>query len=381
MYFNSEFSNKRKPIPTAVLIIVAAISALGLAFIGTQIVAGAVILVLSAFLIVTAERKPLTVFLLFGLISFFFNKEGIPLVAAVLSITVGCGAFAKAFEKLRSPFLWAIPVASFIIGAIVTGNILISSLSLGFVLPAAALCFSFSKKYSRVGAICLISGAYMAFAVAFILADVYTATGGISLSVFEEGAELYRQSFADVIMQIEIMDVKTETMKPFFTELEAQNLAREIVSLFPAFFVICCNAAAYFSQKIMYVLVRRDGEEDKFDDKMIALIMSPYAGATFLISFFVMIIAATSVDHALVYTVSENIFYIFIPGLAASGIMFQLAKITRFRKGIGVVVLFVILAFVNIGMAVLLAACTGAYYSIAAPVYAFLNSKKDNDSF
>ena len=61
--------------------------------------------------------------------------------------------------------------------------------------------------------------------------------------------------------------------------------------------------------------------------------------------------------------------------------MFQLAKIARFRKGVWMVVLFVLLAFVNVGIAVLLAACTGAYYSIAAPVYAYLNSKKDDDSF
>ena len=130
----------------------------------------------------------------------------------------------------------------------------------------------------------------------------------------------------------------------------------------------------------MYVIVRREGEEEKFEDKMIALVLSPYAGVTFVLSFLVMTGAAASSSLALAYTVAENVFFIFIPGLAASGIMFQLAKIARFRRGVWVIVLFVVLAFVNVGVAVLLAACTGAYYSIAAPVYAFLNSKKDDDS-
>lgn len=381
MYFNSQISNKKKAVPSAVLIVLAALCSLGLAFVGNPIVAAVLVALTSAFLIVTAERKPATVLLLFGLISFFFNEEGISLVALLLSMVVGCSALAKAFDKLRSPLLWGIPVVAFVISAIVTGDLLISSVSLGFLLPAAALVITFKKKYARVGAICLISGAYMIFFAAFVLADIYVATGGISLSVFEEGAEYYRQSFADVIMQLELMDVTTEMTTPIFTPMQAQNLANEIVSLFPAFFVIFCNAMAYFSQKNMYALVRRDGDESRFEDKMIAIILSPFAGATFLISFFVMLFSSTSSDHALVCTVAENIFYIFIPGLAMSGIMFQIAKIARFRRGIWVVVIFVILTFFNAGAALLLAACTGAYYSIAAPVYEFLNSKKDNDSF
>lgn len=367
--------------PSAILLILSVISSLGLAFVGNPIVAGVLVAVSAAFLVVTSERKPLTVIALLGIISFFFTEEGISLVAVALTMIVGCGVFARALEKLRSPFLWIIPVASFIIGALVTKNLLISSLSLVFTLPSAALSLSFSKKHSRVGGICLISGAYMIFFAAFVLADIYVATGSISIDVFKAGAEFYRESFSKMLMEFEIMDVKTELTQPIFTPLEAKNIANEIVSLFPAFFVIGCNAAAYFSQKLMYVLVRREGEEHKLEDKMIALILSPYAGVTFIISFVVMVIAASSSDHALAYTVSENIFYIFIPGLAASGIMFQLAKIARFRKGVWMVVLFVLLAFVNIGIAVLLAACTGAYYSIAAPVYAYLNSKKDDDSF
>ena len=358
-----------------------AVCSLGLAFVNVTLIAGLLVAVNCAFLIVTAERKPLTVIFLVGLVSFFFNPEGLMLVGALLSLIVGCSALARAYDKTKSLLLWGIPIAAFVIGAIVLGDLLLASLSLGFLLPAAALALSFSKKQARVGAICMISGAFMIFFSVFVLADIYVATGGISLSVFEEGAEYYRNAFAEVILQIEVMDVETETMSPFFSPLEAQNLANQIVSLFPSFFVILCNAMAYFAQKVMYGLVHRDGEADRIDDKMIAMILSPFAGATFLISFFVMLFASTSTDFELAFTVAENIFYIFIPGLAMSGVMFQLAKVARFRRGILVVVIFVILAIINVGAALLMAACTGAYYSIAAPVYAFLNSKKDNDSF
>jgi hypothetical protein len=216
-------------------------------------------------------------------------------------------------------------------------------------------------------------------AVIFLLADVYTATGTVSLSFFREGAEFYRVSFTDLLMQFEVINPKDGLAEPLFTPIEAKNLASEIVSLFPAFFVIMCNAAAWISQKLLYLMVKREGELHKFEDKMIAMIMSPFAGLTFAISFLVMVTASTSVDHALAYTVSENIFYIFIPGLAISGIMFQLAKITRQRRGAWMVFPFVILALVNVGMALILAACLGAYYSIAAPVYQFINSHKNDE--
>ena len=381
MDLNSKNLNKKGALSSILLVAISALCALGMPFSDNMIVAGVLAAVCSAFLIVTAERKPATVLLLLSVMCLFFNSEGISLIDVLLGLIVGCGTFSRALEKHRSPFLWAIPVASFVIGALFTKNVVLSMLSLGFVLPAAALSFSFSKKYSRVGAICLISGAFMVSFVIFLLADVYAVTGTISLSFFEEGAEFYRSSFAAMLKEFAVIDPSTEELKTLFTELEAQNLANEIVSLFPAFFVIGCNAMAYFSQKLMYVLVRREGEEHKFEDKMIALIMSPYAGATFLISFIVMIAASTSVDHALAYTVSENIFYIFIPGLAASGIMFQVAKIARFRRGAWVAVLFVILAFVSFGSALLLAAGIGAYYSIANPVFAFINSHKDEDPF
>lgn len=381
MYFNSELQFRRRAIPTYLLVAVASACAIGLPFITIPLVAAALAAICSAFLVISSEKKPLTVIALVGFVSMFFTKESIAVVAITLSLVVGAGALAKAVDKLRSNLLWAIPIAAFAIGAVVTRDLLISSLALSILLPAVALCITFRKKHARVGAICLVSGAYMIFFAAFVLADIYVATGSVSLSIFGEITEEYKKSFTEILLQFKVMDVATETSVPYFTELEAKNLATEIVSLFPAFFVILCNAAAYFSQKLMYALARREGEENKFDDKMIAMILSPYAGATFLISFFVMMMAASSVDHAVAYTVSANVFYIFIPGLALSGLMFQLAKVARFRRGIWLVILLVILVFVNVGMAILLAACLGAYYSIASPVYAYLNSKKHNDPF
>ena len=376
---NVNNKNKKGALSSVLLIIISAACAFGLPFVGNPWVAVALVAITAAFLIATAERRVPVVLLLGATVLMFFTEEGIALVAAALSLVVGCGVLARALDKLGSPFLWAIPVAAFATSALITKSALIPMLALGFALPALALKISFSKKFARVGGICLISGAYMIGAVIFLLADVYNATGILSLSFFEEGAEFYRQSFTDVLLQFEVADPKDGSIVPLFTALEAKNLASERVSLFPAFFVIICNAAAWISQKIMYSLVKREGEMHKLEDKMVAMIMSPFAGATFAISFIVMVIASASSDHALAYTVSENLFYIFIPGLAISGIMFQLAKIARMGRGAWMVVPFVILAIVNVAMACILAACLGAYYSIAAPIYQYINSKRQDE--
>ena len=374
---NIKIQNKKGALSSALLIIISAVCAFGLPFVEITIVAGALVLITSAVLIVTAERRFSAILLLAGLISLFLYEDGIALVAIALSLVVGCGAFARALEKLSSPFLWAIPVAAFVTSALITKSALMPMLSLGFALPALALKISFSKKYARAAGICLVSGAFMIGTAILLLADMYFATGTISLKFFEENAELYRRMFTELLLQFETINPTTGETEILFSELDAKNLASEIVSLFPAFFVIMCNAAAWISQKLMYMLVKREGELHKFEDKMIALILSPMAGITFVASFVIMMTA--SADQALIYTVSENIFYIFIPGLAISGIMFQLAKISRLRRGAWVIIPFVILAFVNIAIALILAACLGAYYSIAAPVYQFINSHRQDE--
>lgn len=374
---------KNKPggkLSAVILILMSSVCAFGLPFTYNNFIVSAALLgVTAVFLIAAAERRVSTALLLISIVSLFSTAEGITVVAIALSLIVGCGVFARALEKLRSPFLWAIPVGAFILSAVVNKNIVVSLLALGFSLPAAALSYSFTKKHARVGAICLASFAFIAGFTVFLLADIYVATGSISLSFFEETAELYRVSFTEILSQFVIMNPETSLSEPLFTPMEARNIASEIVSLFPAFFVIMSNIAAYLSQKLLYSLVRREGELHKFEDKMIALILSPFAGATFVLSFFVMIFASLSADHALAYTVSENIFYIFIPGLAASGIMFQLAKIAHLRRGAWIIIPFVILAFVNIAVAILLAAGLGAYYSIASPVYAYLHSHNNDE--
>ena len=61
MFFNSEFSNKKLALSPVILVIVSAICSLGLAFVSVPVVAGVIVAVSAAVLVVTSERKPLTV--------------------------------------------------------------------------------------------------------------------------------------------------------------------------------------------------------------------------------------------------------------------------------------------------------------------------------
>lgn len=365
------------PLSVALSVILLFACSLGLPFLHIQAVAVGIVAVCSVFLIAAAARKVATVGLLILLIG-FFGTSGISATALVLTMIVGTGVLARLLEKCRSPFLWAIPIVAFALVAIITRDLLSSAYALCYALPALALYLSFSKGASRVGAICLTSTAVFVSVAAFVLAFLYKSTGSLDPAPLYDFSMEIREQLAKMLMELQIQ-LPEGDVAPFLTELDAQNIASLAVSLFPALLIISCNAVAFFAQKLLFLLVQRAGEIEKLNSRMLALIMSPYAGAIFILSFFISTLAAMSSDYALINTVCQNIFLIFIPGLAVSGVMIKLAKITHTRRGAWIIIPFAFLAFFNVGSAVLLAAGLGAYYSIANPLSEFLRSRADRN--
>ena len=369
-------SGSKSPIPIVAAVAVLIACSLGLPFATNEYVAIGLIALCSVFLLFVAQRKIATGALIFLLIGLSPTEYGFTVSAVVLSIIVGTALMARMLEKYRSPFLWIIPIASFGAAMLINRSVTFSLLALSFVLPALALYLSFSKGESRVASICLTSAGIFVFFTVFVGALLYYHTGTVDIAHVAQILDATREALGNVLaeFQLELYDGSVETL---FSELEAQNLASAVVSLFPAFIIVACNAIAFFAQRILFVLVHRAGETDKLTNKMLALIRSPYAGALFILSFFISTLAAMSSDNALVYTVCQNLFFIFSPGLAASGIMLKLARIAQQRRGAWVVIAFMLMLFVNVGAAVLLAAGLGAYYSIADPLSAFFRSKTD----
>ncbi len=360
----------------AVAILILLALSIGMPFSSYQFVTAGLLVLCGAFLLFTARKKfavVITFFLLFGLVS---TDSGFGAAAVVLSVIVGTGLSAFLFEKTRSPLVALIPLLGFAAASAITRDPLSSVISLGYLLPSAALAVGLRKLQTRVGTVCLASASILAGIGVLAFIGIWRAAGAFSLSVLKDLAAELKSSFAEMLLSIEVPISQTETQK-LFSRMDAQNLASAVVSLFPALLVIFCNVLAYLSQMVHYNLITRADASEKLDGKMYVE-LSPLAGAVFILSFILSAAISSSGDAAAVVTVCENIFLILIPGLALSGFTYTLRKIAERRRGGGFTIFFFIfLLFFNVASALLFAACIGAYHSIAAPLTVYLRSKKD----
>ena len=369
----------KKPSPLANILPLLTVFALSFAlpFIFTNVyVAIAVVAACAITIVAMSKRKFLTSIIFFAVISNFATESACATIGLILALVVGTGLFARVIDVWRSPLLAAIPVAAFAASAFILRDLAMASVSLIFALPALALFIAFKRREARVGAICLISASVFVSITAIIFCLMYKELGRFDISVLSQKAELYKAQIASVLDQLHLALPNGEA-QDIFTMEEASAYAASAVSLFPAIFIIFCNAVAFFAQKLLYSFTTAAGELDKLEDRMISLMMSPVSGAIWIVSFFVSTIAATSKDYATLYTLCQNIFLIFIPGLAASGIMIKLTKIAHTHQGVWIVIPFILLAFIDISIALLLAAGLGAYYSISIPLNRFLKANSD----
>lgn len=345
-------------------------------FVSYPAVSGCLLVACAVFLFAVAEKKLPVAVLLFAAFSLLSTDGAFAVAALVLALVSGTAILARLLDVMRLPLAVAIPMLVSVAAAIITKQLIPALIPLSFTLPAIALSYTLKKGERRVSAICLTSAALLFTAAVMVLAGLMVSKNGFRLSELQSLAETLKSSLAEHFYASELITPKGESVK-IFTERDAKNIASALVSLIPAFIIIGANAIAFFSQRLLYNMALRAGEEKRFTGEMVALILSPMAGATFILSFFISTLTALSSDNALLTTVFDNLFIILLPGLAASGIMFKVAKIAHTRKGGWIVVPFALLAFVNISAAILLAAGMGAYYSIANPLSAYLRSREE----
>ena len=345
-------------------------------FASHSVVAGGLLVACAIFLFVTADKKiplAITLFALFMTLSADDSFKALALILAVLS---GTAILARLLDMMKLPVAVAAPILASVVAAVITRSLTAAILPLSFIIPAVALCYSFKKGEKRVFSICLTSAALLISFAITVFAALLESEVALNPSTLSAFSESLKSQLSELFLSYELSTPKGEIYQ-VFTELEAVNLAEALVSLVPAFLIISTNVIAFFSQKLLFNMALRAGEEKRFTGEMVALILSPAAGATFILSFFISTLTALSSDNALLTTVFDNLFIILLPGLAASGIMFKVAKIAHTRRGSWIIVPFALLAFVNISAALLLAAGMGAYYSIANPLSAYLRSRED----
>lgn len=358
-------------------IFVVFISALAIPFVSDLYMGMFASSVCAVYILATAKKKVGTMLMLLVLIGIFGLPDGIPMITVILSMIVGTGTYSWLIAYNGSPYLAIIPVLAYSVSTVLTKNWFASLLAISFAIPALVLAISFKKRSARLGA---LSGSVAVFsasvAAALILAMLYFR-GEFRTDVLREYADAFTSSFARIFAdaKVELINGETQTL---FTEDEAYNIALRIVTLFPAVTVIFFSIISYFAQKLQFNLVRATMAENEITNEMLAFIVSPGAGIVFTLAFLVKWMTDSTPFGYATATICENIYSILLPALTGMGIMYFLSLMSKRRRSGALIILLIgALLFINFQLIILMAACFGAYASIAIPLSAFLRSKMD----
>lgn len=331
-------------------------------------------------ILVSARKKISAGLLIMILILLFGVSSGLPMISIILSLIVGTGTLAWLIGYTRSPYVAIVPVLAFSITTIISKSYVGALLALFFVLPALALAVSFKKGSGRVSALAR-SGAFFSFTIVTAIAIYqFYFLGEINVTSMRHFAMDFTNSLRDIFSSIQI---ETQTgVVSYFTEKEAYNMALQIVSLAPAIVAVFFNVISFFAQKLQYSLIRLTEGEARLSPTSRAFVVSPFAGATFWLAFVVSSVTdSSSMGYALT-TVCDNVIIILAPCLIGMGLMYYFsAKLLGHRRlTTTLLVIFVILAFLNVSLALLLVACLGAYASISIPLSNKLKANRNGES-
>ena len=363
-------------IPASLIVLLCAIAipfAFNTAMAITVSAVGSITVLLTAKKKINAGLLLLIPFCLFGI------SSGLPMVAIILALIVGTGTLAWLIGYTSSPYVAIIPVLAFAITTIITKNYAGALLSLIFVAPALALAFSFKRSSGRISSLARSGFLFSATAVIAILGCQMYFLGEINVPEMRNFAMDFTQSLADIFSSIEIETAAGRV--PYLTEKSAYNLALQAVTLAPALAVIFFNVISFFAQKLQFSLIRLTEGEEKLTPKVRALIVSPFAGVTFLLAFVVSSLTQSTVSGYAVSTVCDNIILILMPCLIIMGFIYYVSARTFGRRKLStaLLILFVLLSFLNISLALLLVACVGAYASVSLPIITHINAKHNGE--
>ena len=333
----------------------------------------------SIFAVRISSRKILTVILLVWMFSGFGLSGALPIISILLACTVGCGAFAWLISKTESPYLALIPAVAYAVSTVVTKNWFGSLLTLMFILPAIILAQTYEKMTTRVSALLRVSVGYILFIALGIVLSMLYFTGEFRTEIIGEILEYIKTNMVKVLSSIEMTMVNGETHM-LMSETDAYNAISLLISLIPALTVTLCHLLAYFAQKIQFSIFCYTEGEREFNDLRKIFIMSPMSAVVFILSFLIYTVAITSDSSAVLSTVTSNLYIIFMPGLAFMGIKsFTSGRSAISQRGCASAIissLFFVLLLFNTGIAIVMAACFGAYTAIADPIRKYLSKKK-----
>ena len=163
-----------------------------------------------------------------------------------------------------------------------------------------------------------------------------------------EGMEALRTAMIHQITSAEIPEglapEMVAEMEAMLTYANAQNMVNSVFNLLPAIFVVMVNLISAGVQVLQHASLRAFGFGESVTDRVRAFRMSLISCIVFLIAYLVSFLESGDTS-TLAGTVAQNIYVIFMPGLALAGMLRLIGGLTR--KGVrGMGCLFYVLILI-----------------------------------
>lgn len=333
----------------------------------------------SGYLIATSKKKAGVIFLLFVLIGSFSLPEGLFVISIILALIVGTGAYSWLIFLTRSPYLAILPVFAYSITTFITRNWFASALSLVFALPALVLALSLKKGAPRLETLTKVSLVFVATVAVGIVASMLYFNGELRFDLLKEIVSSFTDGLVNTFasLQAELLDGSVQNI---FTPDDAYNMAHRMTTLLPAAVILVFNAIAYFSQRLLFSLIRINLGDNCIHPRSVPFVVSAGAGIVYTLSLVAMLLTNATPMGYVINTVCQNLFVILAPPLAGMGIMYIIARISQRRLNPMLVIIIgaSVVLFFSLPAALICIACFGAYTSVAIPLSAFLKSKMND---
>lgn len=320
--------------------------------------------------------------------------------AVVLALILGTGTLSWLFMTLPK-YKWApagVLVLAYVLGYLVTANLVSPLLAFAFVPAAALMAWAHSRDVGRTGT---VLHAFLGFAVA-VLATLcvilWRAYGSLNYDILmtfvnelkrlfatigvEAGKMLWETIEATTVpsaAQAASMEQLREMYAELFSESNLQILADTLMGLAPAIIGVPTLIVSYLADVVLLRKYYNTEWRSRMTPAACALTISPAAGVIYFVCF---LIAMFANGQSVFLMAVNNMYLLLVPGLCLIGVsaIFQNAK--RAKGWVGVFyILFLVLAICCMGLSSFsFVALWGAYVTISVALHQKIMEKlKDRD--
>lgn len=277
--------------------------------------------ILCALILLFTSPRPMMIGLFFAFELFFISFMGSPIIPALMIGTVfaiGTGSALFSMEK-RVGIIFAVmlPLASYGLSFLASGNAFISAASLPLYIPAIVMSIASRKKIGKAPCILAPSIAAILLIATGILASIYFTFGSISLTVIYKAMSNLNVNLAAIMLSI--IDHFGQTAITGATINSAYALIENILNLAPGLISTLCIVLTYISYSIRCLILNSTDPEKYSSDLSEKITASPASALIYVVCFLLSLTTSSSGGTSFVAVVAANLCYMLLPLLAFMG--------------------------------------------------------------